>query len=600
MPTLPASTGARGSAVYGMRALCSVIASALTLLHGAPAIARPPEAKPFDLVIENGRIMDGTGNPWMLGDVGVRDGRIAAIGDLHAAKAKTRIDARRRIVAPGFIDLHSHADGLGGALIGLRSPDRNRREARNIVTQGVTTVVVNPDGMGEPGLGVRAQQDRLNALGIGPNAALLSPHNTIRLAVMGQDYKRPATAAEIEAMRAQVRRDMQEGAFGLSTGLEYMPGRWANTDELVALMQEVAPFRGLHSSHMRSDAEAPMWYIPSRDPGSPTTVLDAVAEIIAIAERSHTVGVITHIKARGVYGWGRSREIIGMIEAARARGVQIYADQYPYDTSGSDGKIVLIPGWAMGAPDDLDSVDPIADYFSLTKGRRPVPDRKAALRATLADPATKAALYRDIAFALRFRGGAQNITVFDAPDRTLIGQSVSDLARQRGISPEDMVVTLQLEGADTPGGVRLRSFSLDENDIEAFMRQEWTATSSDGGVKLPADGPATHARYYGAFTRKFGRYVNDRHAISLAQAIRTSTSLPAQILGLEDRGVLRVGAAADVVVFDEREIRDKADFTNPHQFSAGVEYVFVNGVAEVAEGKATGALAGQALKHPQP
>jgi N-acyl-D-amino-acid deacylase len=583
------------------RSCCTALAVILTLCPPAAAKPRPQAGAPaYDLVIENGRVMDGTGNPWFLADIGVREGRIAAIGDLHAAKAKTRIDAHREIVAPGFIDMHSHADGLAGRLIGLRSPDRQRREARNIVTQGVTTVVVNPDGMGAPGLTVAAQQAELAKVGIGPNAALLSPHNTIRLAILGEDYKRKATPTEIAAMRALVRTDMEDGAFGLSTGLEYMPGRWADTDELVALMQEVAPYHGIHSSHMRSDAEAPMWYIPSRDPGSPTTVLDAVAEHIAIAERSHAIGVITHIKARGVYGWGRSREIIAMIDAARARGVQIYADQYTYDTSGSDGKIVLIPGWAMGAPDDLDSVDPVADYFSRTRPKRKPVDRKAALRVTLAAPAAKAALYRDIAFAIRFRGGAEQITVFDAPDRSLIGQSLADLARKRGISAEDMAVALQLEGTDAPGGARLRSFSLDETDIDAFMRQEWTATSSDGGVKLPADGPATHARYYGTFPRKFARYVNERHTLSLAQAVRSSTSLPAQILGLTDRGVLRVGAAADIVVFNDREIRDRADFTNPHQFSTGVDYVFVNGVAEVSAGQATGALAGQPLKHPRP
>jgi N-acyl-D-amino-acid deacylase len=579
-----------------LKTCCLAVLAALL----AGGFARSPSASgsdAYDLVIANGHVVDGTGNPWFLADVGVRGGRIAAIGDLRAAKAHRRIDVKGEIVSPGFIDMHNHADDLAGRESGMRSSDVQRRQARNIVTQGVTTVVVNPDGLGEVGMSVGVQRRVLEALGIGPNAALMSPHNTIRLAVMKDDYKRPATPAEIASMRALVRRDMQEGAFGLSSGLEYMPGRWSNTDELVDLMQEVAPFHGIHSSHMRSEAEAPMWYIPSRDPGPPKTVLDAAREIIAIAERTHTKGVITHIKTRGEFGWGRSKEIIAMINAARARGVQIYADQYPYDTSGSDGKIVLIPGWAMGTPDDIASVDPVAAFFAQTRPSAPRVDRKAALRRTLADPRTRAALYKDIDFAIRFRGGADRITVFDFPNRAFVGQSLSALAKARGVSPADMAVALQLEGSDEPGGARLRSFSLEEADIEAFMRQEWTATSSDGGIKLPADGPTVHPRYYGTFPRKFGRYVRDREAISLAHAVRASTSLPAQILGLKDRGVLRKGAVADITVFDGGVIRDTADFTDPNRYSVGVDYVFVNGVAEVSGHKPTGKLAGEVLRH---
>lgn len=536
------------------------------------------EDAPFDLVISGGRIIDGTGNPWFYADVGVRGGKIIALGDLDGKKAQNRVDATGKIVSPGFIDLHSHADDRSGSRSGLRSDDVRRRQAVNIVTQGSTTVVVNPDGSGAAGLSIAGQRAQLEKGGIGLNVALMVGHNAVREEVMKEDARRLATPQEITDMRALIRQAMEEGAFGLTSGLEYFPGRWSNTAELVALMEEAAPYKGVHISHMRSETTAPMWWVPSQHAANPPQLLDAVSEIIEIAERTGTRGVSSHMKVRGITHWGQSKQVIELIEAARARGVEMYGDQYPYNSSGSDGRIRFIPKWSVAAKNDT------VDY-------------PTALRATLEDGKKKAALYGDIRHALAFRGGAENVVVFDYPDKSYIGRSLKELAQTRSISEIDMVIALQLEGyADRRGGGRLRSFSLAEEDIERIMAQSWVATSSDGGVSLPEDGPAIHARYYGTFARKIAHFARDRGAVTLEHAVRAGTSLPAQILGLKDRGTLREGFAADIVVFDYNEIKDTATFTDPHQYAEGVEHVWVGGVAVVKDGKATHALPGKVLR----
>lgn len=536
----------------------------------------------FDLIIENGRVIDGSGNPWFHADVGVSNGVIVSVGELDYAEADRRIDVAGMVVAPGFIDIHSHADDNQGRKTGLRSEDIERRRAVNIVTQGVTTIAVNPDGSGEPGLSIADQRKQLNEKGVGPNIVLMAAHNAIRAAVMREDHQRPANAEEIGAMQAQVRTAMDDGAFGLSSGLEYVPGRWSEAEELVQLMEAVAPYRGVHISHMRSETTAPMWWVPSRHAANPPQLLDAVREIIEIAERTGTKGVVTHMKVRGTTHWGQSAQVIELIEAARARGVEMYGDQYPYDTSGSDGELVLIPLWALGLekrPDEDERVD-FDEHF----------------RSVLNDPAQRDTLIRDIRHAIAFRGGADNIVVFEYPDPAAIGRDLGTLADERRLSPAEMAIQMQLEGfTDRPGGARLRSFSLAESDMEALMARPWVATTSDGGVTLPEDGPAVHARYNGTFTRKIARYVRERGTLTLEFAVRAGTSLPAQILGLSDRGFVRAGMVADLVVFDTDKIQDNASFTDPHQLSTGVFYVWVNGIAVVDDGEPTGTLPGAVL-----
>lgn len=555
---------------------------------------------PYDLILAGGRVFDGTGNPWFTADVGIRGGRIAAIGGLDGAQPKQRIDVSGQAIAPGFIDIHSHADDMVGNRVGLRSADARRRQAANFITQGITTVVVNPDGFGEVGLAMDEQRSQLETRGIAPNAVLMVPHNAVRAQVMGGDYQRPARDAEIAEMRRLTRRAMQQGAFGLSSGLEYSPGRWSTTDELTALMEEVAAYRGVHISHIRSESKAPMWWLPSQKIASPATLMESMAEIITVAERTRSVGVISHIKARGASAWGQSAAIIDMIEAARARGVQVYADQYPYDTSGSDGRVVLVPQWAFGMANDGASVDSAIGTIVARPEAGAAPssaEMRTRLKAVLADAEARAALYYDINFTIEFRGGAEKITVLDHPDRSIIGQSLAEIAKARRTSAADVAISFQLDGfADLPGGARLRSFSLDDTDIIDLMRRSWVATASDGDVRLPEDGPAVHARSYGTFPRKLSYYVRERRAISLEHAVRSSTSLPAQIMGLKDRGVLREGAAADIVVFDPERIQDTSTVTDPHRYAAGIGFVWINGVAVVASGAPTGALPGQVLR----
>ncbi|MBI4540077.1 MAG: amidohydrolase family protein, partial [Gemmatimonadetes bacterium] len=512
-------------------------------------------------------------------DVGIRDGKIAAVGKLAGARAARTIDARGRVVAPGFIDIHSHADGEDG----LDSENARRRAAPNLVTQGVTTVVVNPDGGGPPS--IAKQRAGMEANGIGPNAILMVGHNTVRRAVMGDDHRRAATAEEVRRMRALVRQGMEAGAFGFTAGMEYLsPGRWSTTDELVALVEEIVPFAGVYIPHQRSESSAPMWWRPSQDPPGEPTLVGAVAETIEIGERTGATVVTTHLKARGAHYWGSSRAATSLIERARARGVEVFGDQYPYNTSGSDGRAVLIPGWAAGFDDGTGSTG---------GGQGTTGDYAEALRRTLADPEAARKARQDIAYVIEFRGGADNIVVFEHPDPSYVGKSVAQLAAARGVPPVEMAIALQLEGyRDRPGGARLRSFSMSEEDMDAFAAPSWVATSSDAGIALPEDGAEVHARFYGTFPRKIRVYAMEHGAISVENAIRAQTSLPAQILRLRDRGLVREGFAADVVVMDLERVRDKATFTDPHQYAEGIDYVLVNGKPVVDGGSLTWALPG--------
>jgi N-acyl-D-amino-acid deacylase len=533
----------------------------------------------FDIIIAGGQILDGTGNPWFRGDIGIRDDRIAAIGDLQGASAARTIDARGKLVVPGFIDLHSHADDGSRESGGFRDEDARRRAAPNLVMQGVTTVVVNQDGRSP--WPIADQRRRIESLGIGPNAILLAGHGTIRREVLGEDFERPSTPEEVARMRELVRQAMAEGAFGLSAGLEYVPGRWSETDEVVAMVEEIVPHRGVYISHQRSEGSDPMWYWPSRDGEGPPDLLYSIAETIEIGERTGATVVASHIKSKGTGYKGQSGTAIEMIEAARARGVPIYADQYPYDTSGSDGNTVLLPRWA------LDTRPP---------GEGGRADHASALRRALASDGDAAALRRDVAHEIARRGGADRVVVFEHPNESFIGRNVGELAAARGIPPVEMAIALQLEGDPArPGGGRTRGFSLDEVDIEAYAAQRWVATASDAGIALPEDGGSVHARFYGTFPRKIAHYSRARGVLSLEDAVRSGTTLPAQILGLSDRGMLREGARADIAILDPETLQDNATFFEPHQYPTGVDFVLVNGRLVVDGGEPTWALPGRVI-----
>ncbi|HSR69276.1 MAG TPA: amidohydrolase family protein [Acidobacteriota bacterium] len=541
----------------------------------------------YDWLFLGGRVLDGSGNPWFLADLAVKDGRIAAIGDLGQARASRKVEMNGRFIVPGFIDLHSHADDSLRSSRGLRSSDPQRRAAPNLVSQGITTAVVNQDGRSP--WPIAEQKSELIELGIGLNAVLLAGHGTLRGQVMGADFKRPARPDEVQQMRELLRQALAQGAWGVSAGLEYEPGRWSTTDELVELMKEVAAAGGVYISHQRSEGADPMWFWPSRSQNRPPSLLDAVRETIEIGERSGATVVASHIKAKGEHYWGASQAAIELIERARQRGVEVWADQYPYDTTGSDGSTVLIPRWVWrpASPGQETEEDDGEDAPPEAYGQ--------ALRSVLADPEAAPLLRRDVAHEIARRGGPDKIVVFDHPDPAMIGRTLSELAASHGISPVEMAFKLQLEGyGNRPGGARLRGFSLAESDIRRYARRPWTATASDAGIALPEDG-AVHARYYGTFPRKLRRYAIERSVLSLADAVRSSTSLPARILRLSDRGLLQAGLAADLVVIDIDDLQDQATFFKPHQHASGVDFVLVNGRAVLDQGRLTGELAGRVL-----
>jgi N-acyl-D-amino-acid deacylase len=516
-----------------------------------PAATSPQAAN--DLLIVNGRIMDGSGNPWFYGDVAVKDGKIAAVGRLNDKTSAARvIDARGKVVAPGFIDIHTHTyDNVTREDV-WTGENEKRFYAPNFVSQGVTMVVSNQCGYGPTSL--KTQRAILSAKGTGPNVILVIGHNSIRREAMKNDFRRPATAGEIDAMRTLVRQAVLDGALGMSSGLEYVPSIWSTPDEIIALVRELVPSRGVYMVHERSSGLTPMWYVPSQDKPGPPTMIENIQELIEVGEKTGATVVAAHIKARGADFWGASGVLIRLINEARTRGVDIWADCYPYTTSGSDGGAVLLPDWAVSR------------------------NSQESLKTVLADSQKRQALHMDIRGAINWRGGADNIVVMDYPKKEWVGKSLGDLARLNGISDVEMAIKLQMEGfPNRAGGARLRGFSMSESDIEAFYAQPWVATSSDASIALPTDGPSTHARFYGTFPRKIRRYAMDRGVLSVENAIRSMTSLPAQILGIRDRGLIREGMAADIVVFDPARIEDTATFFEPHKYARGIEHVLVNG-----------------------
>jgi N-acyl-D-amino-acid deacylase len=555
-------------------------ASAITLFCSL-ASSSFTQQQSYDVLITGGRILDGTGNPWFAADVAIRDGRIAAIGRLSGATARRTIDASGHYVAPGFIDIHSHSDE------GLGSPGTNTNP--NKIMQGVTTEVVNQDGR-SPQWPLGRQRSLYEKQGIGTNAILMIGHGTIRSAAMKNDFQRPATPAEIEEMKRLARQGMEDGAFGLTAGLEYVPGRWSNTDELVEIARSIAPYQAVYISHERSEGRDPMWKNAS-DPTPSVDLLQAVKETIEIGEKAGITVVASHLKAKGASFWGSSFAATRLIADARERGVQVYADQYPYPTSGSDGDTVLVPMWSLLD----DGVNAGGQLGQLQRGNAEAFKRmRDNFNRRLSDKTSREKIRRDIAHEIDRRGGAAKIVIFESGDKTHVEKSLAEIARSRGEDPVDTVIWIQLNGLDRPGGARMRGFSLSEYDIEHIMQQDFTATCSDGGTVAPDQG-IPHPRFYGTFTRKLRHYTLDRKVVSLPFAIRSMTSLTAQILGLKDRGLLRENYRADIAVFDPEKVRDRATYTNPHQYSEGVSFVLVNGELVVDGSKVTGKLPGKVL-----
>lgn len=537
-----------------MRLLAFLVAAAAVLVQGgqaplamAPAGAggAPESPQPgamqaeYDLLIRDARVLDGSGNPWLNADVAVSGGRIIYVGRKLDARAARVIDAGGLTVAPGFIDVHSHAaQGLSGSMA----------DAVPLLAQGVTTVLINPDGGGPVDLA--AQRRRLEQHGVGVNVAQFVPHGSIRREVLGMEDRAPSPA-ELARMVALVHAGMEAGAIGLSTGLYYAPGSYARTEEVIALAAAAAGHGGVYSSHVRDEADYSIG------------VVAAVQEVIRVAEEAHLPGIVSHMKALGPASWGLSAELIASIDQARARGVSVYADQYPYDASGTGISGALLPRWAQAGGQEA------------FEARLAGPDRER-IRSAIAENIAR-------------RGGADRLVISSYRDRSLEGRSLADIAKARGQAPPDLALAL-LEQGDAG----LVSFNMSDADITQIMRQPWTMTCSDGTLSAPGEGKP-HPRGYGAFARKLAVWVRERNIVSMEDAVRSMTSLPATVFGLKDRGTLRRGARADIVVFDPAAIRDAATYAEPHRLATGVRYVLVNGTIVIDEGKPTRKRAGKVL-----
>ncbi|MCX6552637.1 MAG: D-aminoacylase [Acidobacteria bacterium] len=513
-------------------------------VHGAAAAAQAAQAPAtYDLVIRNGRVLDGDGNPWFHADIGVRGDRIVAVGDLRDARATRDIDATGLYVAPGFIDTHTHTGpGLATEKLGAAEPQ---------LAEGITTVFVNPDGEGQ--LDLAAQRAAFMKAGIAVNVAQFVPHGPVREAVLGKEDRHP-TAAELDRMRALVRTGMQEGAWGLSSGPFYFPQSFADTQEFVEMARVAAAFGGAYQSHIRDESDYNVG------------VIAAVEEVITVAREAKLPAIVTHIKALGPGVWGFATAMALRIERARAEGLEVWADQYPYTAGATSLAAALLPRWAQAGGD-------------------------AALQQRLADPATRAKIRGEMAENLVRRGGAASIQFRRVvQDPSIEGRTLDAVARARTVDPLDVALAIFEKG-----NASVVSFAMIEDDVRTFLRKPWVMTASDGDL-VPFDQGVPHPRSYGTFPRKLQRYVVDEPVITLDQAIRSMTSLPARVFRMPDRGELRPGAIADIVVFDLARVRERATYTEPHQLSEGMVHVFVNGRAAISDGKVTGDRAGRVLR----
>lgn len=522
------------------------LALLVSLLLFTVSCSHRSQTDQYDVIIEGARILDGTGNPWYAGEVAILNGQIAAVGpegSLASLDARERIDAAGRVVSPGFIDVHSHA---GGALT-----DSTLKDAVPLAAQGITTVIVNPDGGGP--IDMAGQRARLEAGGLGVHVAQMIPHGALRGDVVGLE-DRPATPDEMEEMKNRVREAMEAGAVGISSGLFYAPGSFAPTEELIELARVVAEYGGVYQSHIRDESDYTIG------------VVAAVGEVIRIAEESGVTGVVSHIKVLGPNVWGESETLVNTIREARERGVDILADQYPYHASATSLSAALVPRWAL-------------------EGGR------AAFRERLASPETRDRIRSEAIVNLARRGGAERISIRNSRAFPQFeAMHLQSIADELGMDPVDAALRLLEEGS--PGII---SFNMQEEDIATLMREPFTMTSSDGGLVAMGEG-VPHPRNNGTFARKITRYVYELGVLPLEEAIRAATSLPAQSHNLRDRGLLRPGYRADLLIFDPRQVRDHATFSDPHQLSSGFEDVMINGVWVRRHGEPTGHRPGLVLR----
>jgi dihydroorotase/N-acyl-D-amino-acid deacylase len=538
------------------------------------------QGKPFDVVVLHGHVLDGTGSPWYSGDVGIRDGHIAAIGDLANAPAKRKIDAKGKVVAPGFIDMLGQSEAT--ILVDPRLPSK--------IYQGITTEITGEGGSVAPlndamiaadragyehlhitpdWRTLRQYFDRLEKQGIGINLATYVGATSVRRMVLG-DAKVDPSPAQLEQMEKLVDQAMQDGAVGLSTSLQYSPAPYAKTEELIALAKEASKYGGIYATHMRSEGDA---------------VLESIDEATRIGREAQIPVEIWHLKAAGKANWGKMPQIVQRIDAARAAGVDVSANTYAY-TAWFNTFSAFIPPWAHDGGDEK-------------------------LVERLKDPTTRARIRKDMTSRGKDSAGedwdnewqeipgpeAILVAVVQNPELVpLQGKRLSDVA---ALWHEDAIDALCELLIKDKAFTEVAVFGMDEPDVVLALKQPWTSVDNDSQGTSPegllgAEHP--HPRAYGTFPRILRKYVREEHALTLPDAIRKFTALPAQKMRLTDRGVLKQGMWADLVVFDPEKITDKATFEDPNQLSVGMDYVLVNGEPVIEEGKMTGKLPGKVLR----
>lgn len=539
---------------------------------------RPAKAPTFDLIIRNGHIIDGTGSPWYSGDIGIRDGRVAAIGNLAGQFARQEIDAAGKTVAPGFIDMLGQSDL--SILVNPSLPSK--------IYQGITTEVTGEGGSVAPQTDATLQAGRaafehfhitpdwhtyrqyfarLEKQGIGINVAHFVGATQVRAAVIGEDNRAP-TEAELDRMRALVRDAMQDGAVGLSTSLQYAPAPYASTEELIALASEAARFGGIYATHMRSEGDA---------------IIPAIDEAVRIGREAHVPVEIWHLKAAGKPNWGRMPEIVQHIQQARDSGVDISADTYAYTAWFNDFS-AFIPPWAHDGGN-------------------------AKLIQRLKDPVTRAHIRRDMetpstAWDNEWHeiAGPASILIGVVQNPKLLrfqGKTIADVAQAWHKDPIDTICDFLIEDN---GFTSVAVFGMNEADVALALQQPWVAIDNDSQGTAPdgllgAEHP--HPRAYGTFPRILRKYVREEHKLTLPDAIRKFSALPAQRLRLTDRGVLKQGMWADIVIFDSATVTEKSTFEKPNQLAEGMQYVLVNGVPVIENGVMTRRLPGKVLRHQQ-
>jgi N-acyl-D-amino-acid deacylase len=499
----------------------------------------------YDLVLRNGRIVDGSGSPWYRGDVAISGDTIVRIAPAITEPAKRTIELNGQVIAPGFIDIHTHA----------RRGIFEVPTADNYVRQGVTTLIEGPDG-GSP-VPLAPFFARMEALPKSVNFGSFIGQGSVRSAVIG-DVNRKPTAEELDKMRALVEQGMKDGALGLSSGLFYVPGTFTPTDEVVEMAKVAGRFGGIHISHMRDEA---------------SRVVESVKETIAIGERGGLPTQVTHHKIIGKKNWGRSVVTLRLIDEARARGVDATIDQYPYTASSTSVSAALLPAWAQEG------------------GRQEVLKR-------LKDPATRAKIKIETIRLIRDeRGGGdpKNVVLASCSwDTSLAGKNLADVTRQRKMAPTIPNAAEAALWLIEQGGCQGIFHAISEADLIRILRHPATMIGSDG--EIPIFGRASpHPRSYGTFARVLSEYVRERKTIALEDAVRKMTSFPAQRLNLTDRGLLRPGMKADIAVFDPAKVRDLATFEKPHQYAEGFSYVIVNGRIVFEGGAMTAARPGKVL-----